>query len=57
MFPEFPAGGGEALEAWRKLPGARELTRPESIAGLDLSTYVEIRYEERRNLFRVPLRR
>jgi hypothetical protein len=56
MFTDSPAGG-EALEVWRKLPGARELERPESIPGLDPSTYVERKYEERRNLFRVPLSR
>jgi hypothetical protein len=57
MFPDFPAGGGEALTAWRKLPGAREIERVESVPGLDASTYVETRHEERRNLFRVPLPR
>jgi Tol biopolymer transport system component len=57
VFPDFPDGSAEALEVWRKLPGVRELERPESIPGLDLSTYVERKYEERRNLFRVPLPR
>jgi len=57
IFPDFPAGSGDALEAWRKLPGAREVERPESIPGLDESIYVERKYEERRNLFRVPLPR
>ena len=55
MFPDFPAGGGEALTAWRKLPGAHEIERAESVPGLDASTYVETKHEERRNLFRVPL--
>jgi hypothetical protein len=57
MFPDFPADGGEAPPAWRKLPGAREIERVESVPGLDGSRYVETRYEERRNLFRVPLPR
>ena len=57
MFPDFPADGGEAPAAWRTLPGAREIERVESVPGLDASTYVETRYEERRNLFRVPLPR
>ena len=57
MFPDFPAGGDEALAAWRKLPGVREIERVDSVPGLDGSTYVETRREERRNLFRVPLPR
>jgi serine/threonine protein kinase len=54
-FPEFPANGGEALAAWRKLPSARIIERPGSIPGLDESTYVVTKFEERRNLFRMPL--
>jgi Tol biopolymer transport system component len=57
MFPDFPTGGEEALAAWRKLPGAREIDRVESVPGLDASTYVETKHEERRNLFLVPLPR
>jgi eukaryotic-like serine/threonine-protein kinase len=54
-FPEFPAGSEAALAAWRKLPTARVIDRPSSIPGLDGSTYVFTKIEERRNLFRVPL--
>jgi eukaryotic-like serine/threonine-protein kinase len=56
-FPEFPDDEGEATAAWRKLPGARVVEREESIPGLDQSTYVATRFDERRNLFRVPLPR
>jgi Tol biopolymer transport system component len=57
VFPEFPSDGEEALPAWRKLPSARLVERPESIPGLDQSTYVLTKSDERRNLFRVPLPR
>ncbi len=56
-FPQFPAKGEEALAAWRKLPTARVIERPDSIPGLDESTYVVTKVEERRNLFRMPLTR
>jgi hypothetical protein len=56
-FPEFPAGSEDALSAWRKLPNARMIQRLPSIPGLDESTYVVTKMDERRNLFRVPLRR
>ena len=56
-FPEFPVNGEDALSAWWKLPNARMIERPASIPGLDESTYVVTKIEERRNLFRVPLPR
>jgi eukaryotic-like serine/threonine-protein kinase len=56
-FPEFPDDDSEATAAWRKLPGARVVEREESIPGLNESTYVATRFDERRNLFRVPLPR
>jgi eukaryotic-like serine/threonine-protein kinase len=56
-FPQFPAHGGDAVTAWRKLPNARVIERPASIPGLDQSTYVATKIDERRNLFRVPLPR
>ena len=56
-FPPFPSNDEEALVAWRKLPGARTIERPRSIPGLDESTYVVTKIEERRNLFRVPVPR
>ena len=56
-FPEFPSGSADALSAWRTLPGARMLERPISIPGLDQATYIAIKVDERRNLFRVPLQR
>jgi hypothetical protein len=54
-YPDFPTGSGDALTAWRKLPNARLLERPDSIPGLDQSTYIVTKLDERRNLFRVPL--
>jgi hypothetical protein len=54
-FPEFPTGSEDALTAWRKLPNARVIERPLSIPGLDESTYVVTKFDDRRNLFRVPL--
>ena len=56
-FPEFPSGTADALTAWRKLPDARMIERPTSIPGLDESTYIITKTEERLNLFRVPLPR
>ena len=56
-FPDFPAGTSDAATAWRTLPGARMIERPLSIPGLDGSTYVATKTDERRNLFRVPLSR
>ena len=56
-FPEFPSGPEDALTAWRKLPGARVVERPASIPGLDETTYIVSKIDERRNLFRVPLPR
>ena len=56
-LPDFPEGTGEALPLWRKLPGVRLLDQQEGIPGLDPSTYVVTKYDERRNLFRVPLPR
>jgi eukaryotic-like serine/threonine-protein kinase len=56
-FPEFPSGSEDALTAWRKLPGARVIERPPSIPGLDETTYIVSKVDERRNLFRVPLPR
>jgi hypothetical protein len=55
--PEFPDDNSEAAAAWRKLPGTRVVEREESIPGLEQSTYVATRFDERRNLFRVPLPR
>jgi serine/threonine protein kinase/Tol biopolymer transport system component len=55
-LPDFPESG-EALPLWRKLPGARMLDHDLGIPGRDPSTYVVTKYEERRNLFRVPLPR
>jgi Tol biopolymer transport system component len=57
VFPEFPAARTDALTAWRKLPGVRTEERPASIPGLDESSYIVIKTDERRNLFRVPLSR
>jgi hypothetical protein len=56
-FPDFPAGTADALTAWRALPMARVIERPTSIPGLDESTYVMTKTDERRNIFRVPLSR
>jgi eukaryotic-like serine/threonine-protein kinase len=56
-FPEFPEPGVDAFTYWRKLPTARIVDRPPASPGLDASTYVETRTEERRNLFRLPLPR
>ncbi len=56
-FPEFPVGAPDAQTAWRKLPTARVIERPPSIPGLNESTYVITKTDERRNLFRVPLSR
>ena len=55
-LPDFPESG-EALPVWRKLPGARLLDHEVGIPGRDPSTYVVTKYDERRNLFRVPLPR
>ena len=55
-LPDFPESG-EALPVWRKLPGARMLDHDVEVPGLDPSTYVVTKYDERRNLFRVPLPR
>jgi Tol biopolymer transport system component len=55
-LPDFPESG-EALPVWRKLPGARMLDHDVGVPGLDPSTYVVTKYDERRNLFRVPLPR
>lgn len=49
------ANGAEALAAWRKLPAAHTIERPGSIPGLDESTYIVTKIDERRNLFRMPL--
>lgn len=56
-FPEFPSATADALAAWRKLPAARVIERPASVPGLDEATYVVTKFDERRNLFRVPLSR
>ena len=56
-LPDFPAGDGEALPVWRKLPGVRLLDHEVGIPAGDPSTYVVTKYDERRNLFRVPLPR
>ena len=56
-FPDFPDGEGDAVTAWRTLPGARRIDRPTSIPGVGDSSYVMVKTDERRNLFRVPLSR
>jgi len=56
-LPDFPEGTGEALPLWRKLPGVRLLDQQEGIPGLDPATCIVTKYDERRNLFRVPLPR
>jgi Tol biopolymer transport system component len=56
-FPDFPEDVSDAAVAWRKLPGARVIEREDSIPGLDPTTYVATRFDERRNLFRVRLPR
>jgi hypothetical protein len=54
-FPEFPLDDSDAVTAWKKLPTTRLFDPPETVPGLDQSTYVVTKVEERRNLFRVPL--
>jgi hypothetical protein len=54
-FPPFRADGGDAFTAWQKLPGATTETRDASIPGNDPSTYITTKYDERRNLYRIPL--
>jgi hypothetical protein len=56
-FPDFPEARVDAFTHWKTLPTARIIERRPSIPGLDVSTYVERRTEERRNLFRLPLPR
>jgi len=56
-LPDFPGARLDALTHWRTLPTTRTVERLPSIPGLDASTYVETRTEERRNLFRLPLPR
>jgi eukaryotic-like serine/threonine-protein kinase len=54
-FLPFRADGGDAFTAWQKLPGATTETRDASIPGNDPSTYITAKYDERRNLYRIPL--
>ena len=54
VFPDFPSDDADAIDLWQSLPGARTLD-PASVGGLDPSTYVSVKTEELRNLFRVPL--
>jgi eukaryotic-like serine/threonine-protein kinase len=56
-FPEFPDTAIDGMTHWRTLPTTRIIQRLRSIPGLDESTYVERRTEERMNLFRLPLSR
>ena len=56
MFPETPAGDGDVIAAWERLPGAEWMPVGSFSPGADRATYVFTKREELRNLFRIPIR-
>lgn len=56
-FPGFPSDGSLALAAWEKaVPGARWIDTIGIAPGSDPSSYVYVKRDDRRNLFRIPIR-
>jgi hypothetical protein len=55
VFPDFPEGNGDAITGWARLPGVESFDRVNTVPGNDPSTYVFVKTDDRRNLFRVPL--
>ena len=57
MLPDLPASGFSAPADALALPGARVINQPQPlIASPDASSYVFLKTEIRRNLFRIQLR-
>ena len=54
-FPEFPADGSPGLGAWANLKGVRRIDSM-SVASADSSSYVFVKREDLRNLFRIPIK-
>lgn len=54
-LPDFPAGGLESAAGEFKLPGTRLIDAAPVAPGPDSSTYVFVKAELQRNLFRIPL--
>ena len=54
-LPDFPAAGIGSADAWRALPGVRVIVHDTVYAGADPSTYVFVRRDLQRNLFRIPI--
>ena len=54
-FPEFPPDGTAGIDEWMNLKGARWISSP-SVAAPDASTYVFVKREDSRNLFRIPIK-
>ena len=54
-FPDFPQEG-EAAQSWANLSGARWIEQGSIAPGHDPSTYVFVKQDEFRNLFRIPIR-
>ncbi len=54
-LPDFPAAGIGSADAWRALPGVRVIVHDTVYAGADPSTYVFVKRDLQRNLFRIPI--
>ena len=54
-LPDFPAAGIGSADAWRALPGVRVIAHDTVYMGADPSTYVFVKMDLQRNLFRIPL--
>jgi Tol biopolymer transport system component len=55
VLPEFPSGDIPAFSTWSKLSGAKSFDRPVAVPTNDLSSYVFLKNDDQRNLFRIPL--
>ena len=56
MLPPLPAGQGAVMDSWIKLPGAKNLDRGDVAAVIDAETFIFLKSDNNRNLFRIPVR-
>lgn len=54
-LPDLPASGIPLDADWIEPPGTQVIERANVVPGLDPSTYVFVRTDRQRNLFRIPL--
>ena len=54
-LPDLPVAGIGSADAWRAFPGVRTIGHDTAFGGADPSTYVFVKTDLQRNLFRIPI--